>query len=805
LHEVAFILTVALSIAQPLRGGWIEGGVELDGAQYDQSQIAVIGDGQGGAVVVWARGLNEGGYLKCDIYAQRLDRKGNSLWTPGGQPICVLSEDQVSPRIVSDGHGGYIIAWTDLRTGSYGDIYAQRVDGDGNPLWTTNGVAVCSATSLQGYPEMIPLDGGGAVIAWQDYRSGSNWDIYAQRVSNDGSMLWPASGVAVCTNTSYQEHVRISPGPYKGTNVVWTDNRNGGYDIFANYVDSLGTPNWGTTGNCICSYAGDQSNPEMVSDDLGGAIVIWLDLRNGNADVYGTRIDYGSPTWTTNGISICSAAGNQNYPIIRRYGRYGAIVAWRDERGGSTDLYAQRVDIFGNQYWAADGAAICSDIQSQYIEDIVEDGSDNLIFVWSDTRNVYNDIYAQKIDGSGTPLWDPDGVPLVTEYYYQAGSRMAPDGAGGAIVAWEDQRYWQAKGKDIYAQRLDAIGCWGYPSPEITSVDDVPDDQGGRLTIEWAPSQLDRFPYTLITHYSVWRSLSGPETAAALSRGEKGVDPLQLASDFEGVAYRFVTHGGMTYGWEWLGSMEAHRLESYAFTAATLLDSTASNEGRHHFFVASHCNDPFAYWDSDPDSGYSVDNISPCTPLLLAGEQSFAPAGLALAWAPNLEADLAGYRVYRGTTEDFVPGTSNLIAAPCDTLCFDGEWHWSGGYYYKVSAIDVHGNESGFALLRPDDLTGNETPKAPAASYLAQNFPNPFNPATKIEFGLAAPSHVSLKIYDAAGRLVRELVNDERRAGRYAETWDGRDSRGVSVASGIYFCRLDAGAFTETEKMVLIR
>jgi len=74
-----------------------------------------------------------------------------------------------------------------------------------------------------------------------------------------------------------------------------------------------------------------------------------------------------------------------------------------------------------------------------------------------------------------------------------------------------------------------------------------------------------------------------------------------------------------------------------------------------------------------------------------------------------------------------------------------------------------------------------------------------------IAFGLSAPEHVSLRIYDAAGRLVRALVNEERRAGRYEETWDGLDSNGRAVASGIYFYRLSAGSFVETRKMALLR
>jgi hypothetical protein len=161
--------------------------------------------------------------------------------------------------------------------------------------------------------------------------------------------------------------------------------------------------------------------------------------------------------------------------------------------------------------------------------------------------------------------------------------------------------------------------------------------------------------------------------------------------------------------------------------------------------------------------------------------------------------------VYRGLTEGFVPGTGTLIASPNDTTLLDGGWRWSSGYYYKVSAIDIHGNESGFALLRPDGVTDVETPKAPATSFLLQNYPNPFNPTTRVAFGLAAPSNVSLRIYDAAGRLVRVLAEGARPAGNYSELWDGRDSGGRAVASGIYFYRLTAGAFTETKKMALLR
>jgi outer membrane protein assembly factor BamB len=91
---------------------------------------------------------------------------------------------------------------------------------------------------------------------------------------------------------------------------------------------------------------------------------------------------------------------------------------------------------------------------------------------------------------------------------------------------------------------------------------------------------------------------------------------------------------------------------------------------------------------------------------------------------------------------------------------------------------------------------------------LLQNRPNPFfspNKGTVIRYGLAKPGDVSLKVYDITGRLVKTLVAGEKKAGMYSVPWDGKDSRGMKVSSGIYFYRLHSGDFTATKKLTLLR
>ncbi|MGD0339304.1 MAG: FlgD immunoglobulin-like domain containing protein [Bacteroidota bacterium] len=93
----------------------------------------------------------------------------------------------------------------------------------------------------------------------------------------------------------------------------------------------------------------------------------------------------------------------------------------------------------------------------------------------------------------------------------------------------------------------------------------------------------------------------------------------------------------------------------------------------------------------------------------------------------------------------------------------------------------------------------------PKEFHLYDNFPNPFNPSTKIAFELPVASRVKLIIYDALGREVRTLTDDEYPAGYNELTWDGRNEIGTAVSSGVYFYRISTPKWNSVKKMVLLR
>jgi len=424
-------------------------------AANDQQFIQVVSDGAGGAIIVW-EDYRSG--TKNDIYAQRVDASGNALWTADGVAVSTAAVSQYAHQIASDGSGGAIVVWEDYRSGTNYDVYAQRVDASGNVMWTTNDVAITTSAGNQYFPQLVSDGSGGAIIAWMDVRSGT-YDIYAQRVDDSGNVLWITNDIAITTAADGQYYPQIAPDGLGGAIISWSDYRSGNYDIYAQRVDASGNTLWITDGVAISTAADNQQYHWIIPDEAGGAIIAWTDSRSGTgSDIYAQRMDAsGNTLWTTDGVAISTAAGGQLLPRIAPDNAGGAIIVWQDRRSGTRyDIYAQRVDSLGNNLWIADGVAI-STVYYQEFPEIVTDGAGGAIIVWQDHRSgFHNDIYAQRVDASGNVLWATNGIAVATTAYDQNDPIIAPDGAGGAIIAWDDYR--SGTNYDIYAQGISASG-----------------------------------------------------------------------------------------------------------------------------------------------------------------------------------------------------------------------------------------------------------------------------------------------------------------------------------------------------------
>jgi flagellar hook capping protein FlgD len=171
-----------------------------------------------------------------------------------------------------------------------------------------------------------------------------------------------------------------------------------------------------------------------------------------------------------------------------------------------------------------------------------------------------------------------------------------------------------------------------------------------------------------------------------------------------------------------------------------------------------------------------------------------------LHWLPNGESDLWYYAIYRGSSASFTPGPANQIATPADTGYSDVG---PAGSYDKLSAYDVNGNQSGFALVTPGGTVEVGGVAPPRELFLAAR-PNPARGAAKLRFGLPRDATVSLVIYDAGGREVRSLAAGRFPAGEHALTWNLCDAAERPVGRGVYFVRLRAEGAVRTGRIAVV-
>lgn len=375
----------------------------------------MIPDGEGNAIIVWIKGGTEG-----EIYAQKINKDGSVLWGRNGTPVCVFSGARVimdlvktgidrtfilwwsqsngsqeisgqlinnageilwqdsgvilakgvslqSPVAAPDSSGGVITAWVDQR-GIDADIYAQRVDATGRILWQKGGIPVCTASGLQDLPQIVSDGQGGVFISWWNY-DGDPPTIVAQRINQDGKILWPENGITIAPNDNPFKMINIGQGEAILTSIVGAKPASAFPDQWTLYIQKLngeGQFRWKQE-PVFFSSAVDRSiaYPE-ISFDSRGAIFIACNL--GANPAHGTEVRIqkldgeGNYLWERGGINPfpTSVFQAQWYPKIVADGSGGVIVVATVGRGrNDRDLvYAQRIDSLGNRLWGEEGVII---------------------------------------------------------------------------------------------------------------------------------------------------------------------------------------------------------------------------------------------------------------------------------------------------------------------------------------------------------------------------------------------------------------------------------------------------------------
>lgn len=402
------------------------------------------------------------------------------------------------------------MAWLDGRTGYSTDVFSRRLDAMGSPSSADadQGNPLTSVTCVKKDLLLVPDGTGGALAAWSDHRCDEElrYDIYALRLGADGLPLpgWPANGAAVGNAPGLQEHPSIAPDGAGGVYVVWIDRAPVPDRIFAQHLDAAGVrdPTWPATGLLVATYVAPGAVPSAVSDGAGGCYLAWEGNLFGNDNIRLQRLSVSgglADGWPDGGVGVCLSTGNQ-YGCVLLSGSAGPTVAWLDDRGATTQVYASRHLPNGERApdWPPNGLRVAPSAGDQLELSMARTSGAGTLIAWSEDRALGSgaDVYVQRLDSTGVawPGWPLDGAAVCTAPGHQTEPALALDTSGGVYAGWRDGRDSAATGVDLYVQRLSASGTvvpgWpagGFPlcqaGGEQHELQLVPDGTGGAFAV----------------------------------------------------------------------------------------------------------------------------------------------------------------------------------------------------------------------------------------------------------------------------------------------------------------------------------
>jgi endonuclease I len=336
----------------------------------------------------------------------------------------------------------------------------------------------------------------------------------------------------------------------------------------------------------------------------------------------------------------------------------------------------------------------------------------------------------------------------------------AEDPPDARELARDDVVYSYQGNRNPFADHPEWVNAIFVPStgPTITSISDVPADQGGQLQVDWLRNSLDT---------------------------EGSIAPIA-----QYVIQRFES------SWVEVAVQPANHSASYSLVIATDDIASPSTPQPWSQYRVAAIETGGTVRLSEVVSAYSIDNLAPPTPVVTLDTNG--PPWL-ISWDAPAIPDFNEACLYRGDTPGFVPTTPLQCGPGTSYLEYDLNPH-----YYVVQFSDTHGNLSDFSTEVGPGVSGVPV-VSPLQTAITRISPNPCNPQTRVSFMMGRPGPVRIDVFSANGRLIRSLLNEQRGAGEFEVRWDGTDGRGCRAASGAYSLRLQSGGLLDTHGLLLLR
>lgn len=418
-------------------------------------------------------------------FATRVPSSGSadSVWIPDSTVFSVGSHEGTFGPVAPDGNGGRYVAWVGSRS-IYGDVYLQRLDRNGRIAegWPTGGLLVCRAENSQYHLALAPDGDDGVFVAWQDFRSAQQSQVYLQRITSAGVAAegWPVDGLLVVTSDRDQYSPALTADGVGGALVAWQERREGRLEVRAMAVDPDGEPRpgWPHTGANL-DRDGVRSDGIVLASIGSDAVVLWrshdgFDVRVQARWIAGATL----PDTATSSLTLAEGdAGSYLSEPALVADSAGFLAAWTHRSASAASVEVQRLPASG-QHAAWPLAAIATPEGAGFLPPrLISDASGGALVVWEGLRNNAGmEIRAQRIAASGDTMagWPTTGLAVTRPSQEIYGMDGVSDGAGGLIVSWTSS-------DSATLERLGSREAWPLRALRVREARATP----GRARITW--------------------------------------------------------------------------------------------------------------------------------------------------------------------------------------------------------------------------------------------------------------------------------------------------------------------------------
>ena len=287
--------------------------------------------------------------------------------------------------------------------------------------------------------------------------------LMALSLSLSANLMWP-DAIPIRQGVNIEWFRTGTETEDGGAIYVWSDTKLGERDLFAQKVNASGTMVWGEP-LLIDGKPDRQEDPVITRTSDNNYILAWIDFSDDlDGNVYAQKISSsGQLQWATGGVPVCTEFGVQISLNIESDNAGGAYIVWADNRNSSTDLYAQRLNASGTAVWEEDGIPVANGNGDEVQNTMFPDGEGGMMLAYTFTYVGNDDIYAKRFLPDGTMAW-AQPMTIASGPGNQSSVRMAPLANGEFVLVWKNQ---PEVDDNIYAQKINRAGQTLWPNPFV--------------------------------------------------------------------------------------------------------------------------------------------------------------------------------------------------------------------------------------------------------------------------------------------------------------------------------------------------